>query len=177
MPDIRIFLVAALLGLIFHGPVAAEMYKWVDGNGVTHYSDSPPPKAESAKQLTVRPTTSASPPPADRVTAPVPAPPPKAEVKPQPPPKVKPAAAPVKKTGPPKVELYTTSWCPYCEKARKYFRMRGIAFIEYDVEKDKNADRRRKQLVSEKGVPFAVVNGKRILGYQEAEYAKALKGQ
>ena len=30
-----------------------------------------------------------------------------------------------------KVELYTTSWCPYCKKARDFFRSRGISFTEY----------------------------------------------
>lgn len=37
------------------------------------------------------------------------------------------------------VEIYTTSWCRYCRDAKRYFRSRGVAFKEYDVEKDPKA--------------------------------------
>ena len=76
----------------------------------------------------------------------------------------------------PKVELYTTSWCPYCKKAANFFRSRGIPFKEYDIEKDKAAARRKKQLDKKgSGVPFAMINGKPIHGFSEAAYENALK--
>jgi len=31
--------------------------------------------------------------------------------------------------------MYSTEWCPYCEKARAYFWDNNIKFVEYDVEK------------------------------------------
>ena len=34
------------------------------------------------------------------------------------------------------VELYITSWCPYCKKAIEYFESRGIKYKAYDIEKD-----------------------------------------
>ena len=36
-------------------PVAAEVYKWVDEKGVTHYSEKPPPNHKS-KQVIIRDT-------------------------------------------------------------------------------------------------------------------------
>jgi glutaredoxin 3 len=33
-----------------------------------------------------------------------------------------------------KVVLYTTSWCPYCERARSLLESKGVAFEEIDVE-------------------------------------------
>lgn len=37
----------SLLGLACTGPVAAsEVYQWKDANGVTHYSQTPPPKGQ-----------------------------------------------------------------------------------------------------------------------------------
>jgi len=72
------------------------------------------------------------------------------------------------------VELYVTSWCPYCKKAIQYFQSKGIAYKAYDIEKDKQAAARKQELDSRSGVPFAVINGKRIHGYAPKSYAKAL---
>jgi len=74
------------------------------------------------------------------------------------------------------VELYVTSWCPYCRKAEDFFRSRGIPFKSYDIEKDQQAAARKKQLDPEGGgVPFAVINGYAIHGFSPEMYAEALK--
>lgn len=74
------------------------------------------------------------------------------------------------------IELYVTSWCPYCNQAKDYFRTKGIKIKVYDIEKDRKAAARKKKLdKSGRGVPFAVVNGKRISGYSPGQYSKALK--
>ena len=78
--------------------------------------------------------------------------------------------------GPPPVELYVTSWCPYCKKAAAYFQSKGVAFTAYDIEKDNNA-LQRFQKYHAQGVPLAVIGGKPIAGYATEEYDKALGGQ
>jgi glutaredoxin 3 len=30
--------------------------------------------------------------------------------------------------------MYTTGWCPYCQRARKLLEKKGVAFTEIDVE-------------------------------------------
>jgi glutaredoxin len=77
----------------------------------------------------------------------------------------------------PDVELYITSWCPYCEKAVSFFRARGIPFAAYDIEKDKNAAFRKKLLDAQKGVPFAIIYGQPVHGFSEQAYLRALKGR
>jgi len=42
--------------------------------------------------------------------------------------------------GTPAVVMYTTNWCPYCERARRLLNAKGAAFSEIDVET--SADRR-----------------------------------
>lgn len=74
-----------------------------------------------------------------------------------------------------KVELYVTSWCGWCKKAKAFFVSRGISYEAYDIEKDKEAALRHKKLNRRGGVPVAVINGKKILGYSEAAYESALK--
>ena len=72
------------------------------------------------------------------------------------------------------VELFTTSWCRYCKDAKKFFESRGIAYAEYDVEKDQAAARRFKKLNKRGGVPFALINGQSISGFRKSVYEAAL---
>lgn len=34
----------------------------------------------------------------------------------------------------PAIVMYTTSWCPYCERARRLLKAKGASFEEIDVE-------------------------------------------
>lgn len=45
--------VLSLLLLTSFGADAAKVYSWVDGNGITHYSDAPPP-GKNAKEVDLR---------------------------------------------------------------------------------------------------------------------------
>jgi glutaredoxin len=82
------------------------------------------------------------------------------------------AAAPVRAAGP-TVELYVTSWCPYCTKAKAFFDGKGIAYTLYDIDKDAAANLRFKRYGG-RGVPLIMINGKAIAGYSVAEFEKAL---
>lgn len=74
------------------------------------------------------------------------------------------------------VELYTTSWCPWCKKAKEYLTARGIAFVEHDVEREPGAAKARAQAAPGKGVPVLVVDGEAVVGYSEAAFDKLLRG-
>jgi len=73
------------------------------------------------------------------------------------------------------VELYVTSWCPYCKQAIHYFQSKGIAFTAYDIEKDREAAQRKQSLDGQGGVPFAVINGIAVHGYAPEQYGRALQ--
>ncbi len=74
----------------------------------------------------------------------------------------------------PPVELFIADWCPNCRKAMDFLRSHGIEFVAYDVEKNETAARRKKQLDKRRLVPFAIINGKKVSGFSENEYLKAL---
>ena len=38
------------------------------------------------------------------------------------------------KTAAERVVMYTTSWCPYCERASALLKRKGVAFQEIDIE-------------------------------------------
>lgn len=44
-------LLAVFLGMVFALAAHAEVYKWVDENGKTQFSDKPPPNQKNVKQL------------------------------------------------------------------------------------------------------------------------------
>jgi hypothetical protein len=54
------FPAVAVLALLAGDPAAAQAYKWVDENGRTHFSDTPPPDRKADK-LTIKPLSPAGP--------------------------------------------------------------------------------------------------------------------
>ena len=73
------------------------------------------------------------------------------------------------------VELYVTSICQYCQKARVFFQSRGIKFIEYNIDEDRKAAERLSSLTESDSFPFAVINGHHIKGYSASDYVRALR--
>lgn len=64
-----------------------------------------------------------------------------------------------------KVEVYLTDWCPYCRKLEKVLKANGIEYIAYNVDLDFKAKRRLKMLSGNTGIPFTVVDGRKVYGY------------
>ncbi len=48
----------------------------------------------------------------------------------------------------PAVVMYTTGWCPYCERARRLLKAKGASFSEIDVE---SAPEKRAEMQSRSG--------------------------
>ena len=66
----------------------------------------------------------------------------------------------------PPVVMYATSWCPYCAKARAYFARKGIAYVEYDIEKSAAVNAEFKRLGG-RGVPLILVGKEKMSGFSE----------
>jgi glutaredoxin 3 len=67
-----------------------------------------------------------------------------------------------------KIELYTTTYCPFCVRAKSLLRTKGVAFQEIDVTDD--ADLREKMVELAGGrrtVPEVFINGRLVGGYDE----------
>jgi glutaredoxin 3 len=46
------------------------------------------------------------------------------------------------------IVMYTTNWCPYCERARRLLKSKGAAFEEIDVE---SAPEKRAEMLARSG--------------------------
>ncbi len=67
-----------------------------------------------------------------------------------------------------KVQVYTTTFCPYCVRAKSLLKKKGVAFEEIDVTDDPEL---REKMVEMAGgrrtVPEIFINGQIIGGYDE----------
>lgn len=113
---------------------SAEVYKWVDANGKVHFSDQKPEKAE-VEQLELQINTY------KHVS-------------------YESSSFDVGR----KVVMYSTAWCGYCKKARRYFKKNRIAYTDYDIDKDAKAKARYKQMGA-RGVPVILVGNRRMNGF------------
>lgn len=68
-----------------------------------------------------------------------------------------------------KVEMWRTSWCPYCKKANDFFRTCGLDFVEYDIEASPAAHAEFKSLGG-RGVPLIRVHGKLMSGFDARRF-------
>ncbi|MBA2662148.1 MAG: glutaredoxin 3 [Bradymonadaceae bacterium] len=66
------------------------------------------------------------------------------------------------------VQIYRTSYCPYCDMAKRLFQELGVAFEEIDVTHDDDA---RAELIKRTGgrrtVPQIFINGEAVGGYSD----------
>lgn len=133
---------ALAMSLLFSaGPAAAQMYKWVDGNGVTHYSDAPPPPdAPVRTRVEIKSFATG----------------PQAELPPQ--------LAEAMRYRP--VTLYSTSPCDICDQGRAMLRARGIPYTEKTVNtvEDRAA---LKQAGSNGQLPLLLVGRRKQIGYEQ----------
>jgi glutaredoxin 3 len=74
-----------------------------------------------------------------------------------------------------KVEVYTTTYCPFCTRAKNLLKGKGVAFDEIDVTDD---DELREKMIEMSGgrrtVPQIFINGEIVGGFDEL---KALDDQ
>lgn len=68
----------------------------------------------------------------------------------------------------PKVEIYTQSWCPYCERAVHLLTAKGVAFEEIDAPGGSKARAEaRERSGGRTSAPQIFINGQHIGGCDE----------
>ena len=153
--------------------LAAEVYRWTDEDGVTHFSDSPtadipaPDTAEDDEIQSAEQVPAAAPPVTDETR--------EGALEPDFFDILNEIQEEEVVVDSPPVEIYETSWCVYCKKAKEFFRSKGIDFVTYDIEKDRQAAQRMRSFTNRMAVPFVVINGQGIAGYSVAAYEQALQ--
>lgn len=122
---------------------AATLYRWVDEQGVVHVSGNPPEGKMAVAQAVVG----------------------EAEDK-------GPGAGPAGekkefRIRPAEVTIYTTPTCPWCHKAKAWFRDKKIRYKEVDVTTDKSGLEEMVRISGQTGVPVIVAGGEVIVGFNQ----------
>lgn len=67
----------------------------------------------------------------------------------------------------PIVQMYATAFCPYCVRARRLLKKKGIEFEEIRVDKDREEMRTMIQRSQRTTVPQIFIDAQHIGGYDE----------
>ncbi|MCB0138184.1 MAG: NrdH-redoxin [Caldilineaceae bacterium] len=65
----------------------------------------------------------------------------------------------------PKVIVFSTPTCSYCNAAKSYFRQKGVKYRDVDVSRDPAAARDMVRRSGQQGVPVIDIGGKVIIGF------------
>jgi glutaredoxin 3 len=74
----------------------------------------------------------------------------------------------------PRVIVFSTPTCSFCNMAKKYFREKGIKFKDVDVSRDPVAARDMVRRSGQQGVPVIDIGGKIVVGFDRPKIDKYL---
>lgn len=130
--------------LTFSFIAQADIYKWTDAGGGIHFSDQKPAHLELAPlELNINTFQSISHGKTKSIVS----------------------------GSDKKVVMYSTHWCGYCKRARKYFKQQAIAFTKCDIEKNSRA-RAQYTKLNATGMPVILVGRKRMNGFNVKGFRK-----
>ena len=74
----------------------------------------------------------------------------------------------------PRVIVFSTPTCSFCNMAKRYFREKGIKFNDVDVSRDPAAARDMVRRSGQQGVPVIDIGGRIVVGFDRAKINKYL---
>ncbi|MDN5343156.1 MULTISPECIES: glutaredoxin family protein [Oceanotoga] len=73
-----------------------------------------------------------------------------------------------------KITVYSTPSCPWCSRAKNYFKSLGLNFKNIDVSKDQKAAEKMVKKSGQMGVPVIEIGNKVIVGFDKNKIDKLL---
>jgi len=77
-------------------------------------------------------------------------------------------------TSQPKVIVFSTPTCSFCNAAKRYFRVKKIKFTDVDVSRDQRAARDMQRRTGQTGVPVILINNRPIVGFDKPKINRML---
>jgi glutaredoxin 3 len=72
--------------------------------------------------------------------------------------------------------MYSTSWCPYCSRARRLLQMKGAAFREVDIDEQPEARAEMMKRSGRRTVPQIFIGDKHVGGSDDLHALDASGG-
>lgn len=66
------------------------------------------------------------------------------------------------------IKVYSTPSCPWCTVAKNYLTSKHVQFEDVDVSRNREAAMEMVQKSGQRGVPVIDINGKIIVGFDQA---------
>ena len=74
------------------------------------------------------------------------------------------------------VKVYSVPNCPWCDKVKKYLKLKNIAYEEFNVEDDENARNELYKISGDQIVPLTTIDGKNyVISFDKAKLDALLK--
>ena len=73
-----------------------------------------------------------------------------------------------------KIIVYSTSTCPYCDKAKEFLKKNKVKFKDIDVNENKQAAMEMIQKSGQTGVPVIDVDGVIVKGFDQDKLKRLL---
>jgi glutaredoxin-like YruB-family protein len=70
--------------------------------------------------------------------------------------------------------IYSTPTCPWCHKAKEYFKEKNVAFTDYNVAEDQAKAQEMITKSKQMGVPVIDIEGDIIIGFDKSRIDAAL---
>ncbi len=74
----------------------------------------------------------------------------------------------------PKVIMFSTPTCSFCNTAKRYFKENNIRFKDIDVSRDQKAALDMKRKTGQTGVPVILINNRPIVGFDKPKINRML---
>lgn len=74
----------------------------------------------------------------------------------------------------PRVIIFSTPTCSFCNMAKQYFRLKRIKFKDVDVSRDPIAARDMVRRSGQQGVPVIDIGGKIVVGFDRGKIDRYL---
>ena len=145
---LRATLLAAGVALV--SPAHAQVYKWTDSTGKTHYGDAPP-EGVAKKEVKISARSYDGPPQIDNW----------AEVI------RRPSPASGNRASGSGLTMFTAVWCGPCKRAKAYLAAKGVGYRDVDIEAS-DANREEFRSFGGGGVPLIIAGDKRMRGFSPA---------
>jgi len=74
----------------------------------------------------------------------------------------------------PKVIVFSTPTCSFCNTAKRYLREKRIRFTDIDVSRNMSAARDMQRRTGQTGVPVILINNRPIVGFDKPRINRML---
>jgi len=73
-----------------------------------------------------------------------------------------------------KVKIYSTPSCPWCHKAKEFFKENKIEFEDVNVAEDQDAAKEMIEKSGQQGVPVIDIDNHIVIGFNESKLRELL---